>query len=396
MKILLISDNYPPENNALSNRAYANSRYLSKHHDVSVLTCFPNYPFGKIFKNYNQKKIILKEEKENIKIFRIKTYIAKKNNGILSFLDYLSFGINSFLFSFFLKKDLIIASSPPLPVAFFSLLASKITFTKNILEIRDIWSDSIYELGISRNLLSIKILKLIELICYKLADKIFCVTETMRQKIISHGINPDKILIRPNGYIKLKNNFKKSNLELHFARHKNYTNFTFIGTIGESQDFQILLDISIFLKNEKIIFNIIGEGSRFLWLKENIKKRNIKNIFLFSQKKYNNNLTIYKDIDYFFSFLKKIKIFESVIPSKIYDHIYQKKITLFYGPKGEASKMINTNKFGFSTHNQAELLNKIRFLNSNKNKIVFPRSNTYYFSREHVALNMIKDINKMQ
>ena len=41
MKILLISDNYPPENNALSNRAYANSRYLSKHHDVSVLTCFP-------------------------------------------------------------------------------------------------------------------------------------------------------------------------------------------------------------------------------------------------------------------------------------------------------------------------------------------------------------------
>ena len=156
MKILLISDNYPPENNALSNRAYANAHYFSKYHDVSVLTCFPNYPFGKIFKNYNKKKIILKEEEENIKIFRIKTFITKKNNGILSFFDYLSFGVNSFFFSFFLKKDLIIASSPPLPVAFFSILASKITFTKNILEVRDIWSDSIYELGISRNLISIK------------------------------------------------------------------------------------------------------------------------------------------------------------------------------------------------------------------------------------------------
>lgn len=395
MKILLISDNYPPENNALSNRAYANAHYFSKYHDVSVLTCFPNYPFGKIFKNYNKKKIILKEEEENIKIFRIKTFITKKNNGILSFFDYLSFGVNSFFFSFFLKKDLIIASSPPLPVAFFSILASKITFTKNILEVRDIWSDSIYELGISRNLISIKILKFIEFISYKLANKIFCVTETMRQKIISLGINPNKILIRPNGYIKLKNNFKKSSLELHFSKYKNYTNFTFIGTIGESQDFNILLDISVFLKNEKIIFNIIGEGSRFQWLKENIKKRNIKNIFLFNQKKY-NNLTIYKDVDYFFSFLKKIKIFKSVIPSKIYDHIYQKKVTLFYGPKGEASKMINANKFGYSTHNQAELLNKIRFLNSNKNKIVFPRSNTNSFSREHVALNMIEDINKIQ
>ena len=342
-----------------------------------------------------KKKIILKEEEENIKIFRIKTFIAKKNNGILSFFDYLSFGVNSFFFSFFLKKDLIIASSPPLPVAFFSILASKITFTKNILEVRDIWSDSIYELGISRNLITIKILKFIEFISYKLANKIFCVTETMRQKIISLGINPNKILIRPNGYIKLKNNFKKSSLELHFSKYKNYTNFTFIGTIGESQDFNILLDISVFLKNEKIIFNIIGEGSRFQWLKENIKKRNIKNIFLFNQKKY-NNLTIYKDVDYFFSFLKKIKIFKSVIPSKIYDHIYQKKVTLFYGPKGEASKMINANKFGYSTHNQAELLNKIRFLNSNKNKIVFPRSNTNSFSREHVALNMIEDINKIQ
>ena len=58
--------------------------------------------------------------------------------------------------------------------------------------------------------------------------------------------------------------------------------------------------------------------------------------------------------------------------------------------------MINANKVGYSTHNQAGLLSKIRFLNSNKKTIIFPRSNTCNFSREHVLLDIIKDINAIQ
>ncbi len=56
MKILFITDNFPPEKNALANRSFINSKILSKDFDTTVITCFPNYPYGKIFKGFKKKK----------------------------------------------------------------------------------------------------------------------------------------------------------------------------------------------------------------------------------------------------------------------------------------------------------------------------------------------------
>lgn len=393
MKILIISDNYPPEKNALANRAFAISNYLSKFYETTVLTCFPNYPYGKICNKYKTNNFYKKEIFNNVSIIRLKSYIAKKNNGILNFLDYLSFGINSFIYSIFKKKDLIIASSPPLPVAFFSILVSRITFTPCILEIRDIWSDSILELEITKSQLIIFFLRLIEKLSYLMANKIYCVTDTMKKILISRGVNSNKIFIRPNGYIKKDYQFRKSRIIRHFAKFKKYTNFTFIGTVGESQDFETLIEIAKFFKNKNIIFNIIGSGSKFEWLKKKIQDQKLNNVFLFKQIENSNNYEIYKNINYFFSFLKQIKVFESVIPSKLYDNIYHKKFTLFFGPKGEASNFLRKNHLGFPVHNKAGLINKIKFLE--KSKISFPITNTQKFSRNFVSSKIIEDISEL-
>ena len=47
MKILLITDNYFPEANALANRSTSHAKFWSKKDKVFVITCFPNHPMGK-------------------------------------------------------------------------------------------------------------------------------------------------------------------------------------------------------------------------------------------------------------------------------------------------------------------------------------------------------------
>ena len=78
MKILLISDNYYPEVNALSNRSTEHSKFWSQNEEVVVLTCFPNHPTGKIFCKYKKKKIYSREVYKNLTVIRVWSYIAKK------------------------------------------------------------------------------------------------------------------------------------------------------------------------------------------------------------------------------------------------------------------------------------------------------------------------------
>ena len=53
MHILFLTDNYPPESNAPATRTYEHVReWVKKGHKVTVITCAPNFPEGKVFDGY--------------------------------------------------------------------------------------------------------------------------------------------------------------------------------------------------------------------------------------------------------------------------------------------------------------------------------------------------------
>ena len=56
MHILFLTDNFPPEGNALAARTFENAReWVSNGHKVTVITCVPNFPEGKVFEGYKNK-----------------------------------------------------------------------------------------------------------------------------------------------------------------------------------------------------------------------------------------------------------------------------------------------------------------------------------------------------
>ena len=81
MKILFISENFPPESNAPANRTYEHACYwVSWGHEVTVITSAPNFPEGKLFDGYSNDWYRI-EYMDGIRVVRVKTYISA-NKGI--------------------------------------------------------------------------------------------------------------------------------------------------------------------------------------------------------------------------------------------------------------------------------------------------------------------------
>ncbi|WP_075506004.1 glycosyltransferase family 4 protein [Candidatus Pelagibacter communis] len=392
MNLIFISDNYPPEQNALAQRASSHIEIWKKKINIDLITCFPNYPYGKIFSGY-KKKFFQKKIEKNLTIHRIWSFIAKKDNSFLNFFDYASFGISSFFYCLNKKSDIILCSSPPMPVAFFAILLSKIKKTKIVIEIRDLWVDSIVDLKLTKNFFIISILKKMENFVIKNSNLIICVTENMKLKI-KKSFPKKRVLLRTNGYQEKKLKTKTFNhIFKHFKKNKSKINFTYLGTIGLSQDFDKIFNFCKKLDKSKFFFNFIGTGSEINSLKKKIREEKLPNFYIFELENPIIDKRIYDYVDYGLSSLKNIKTFKKVVPSKIYEYIFYKKKIIFFGPNGETSKLIQKLNIGH-VFTPRRKINRIQF--NKKPKFKLNNQIIKSFSRKLIAKKILNDLQKLK
>jgi hypothetical protein len=71
MRILFLTDNFPPEVNAPASRTYEHCRYWSSQgHEVTVVTCAPNFPKGRVFDGY-RNSLWSTEHMDGIRVIRV-------------------------------------------------------------------------------------------------------------------------------------------------------------------------------------------------------------------------------------------------------------------------------------------------------------------------------------
>ena len=151
MKILFLTDNFPPEVNAPASRTYEHCREWKKSGaEVTVITCVPNFPKGKVYDGY-KNKLYQTEVMDGIKVVRVWTYMVPNKGFFKRTLDYISFSVSSFIAGLFQKADVIIATSPH----FFTALSGRtLKFWKRtpwIMEVRDLWPEEIKTAGVMKD-----------------------------------------------------------------------------------------------------------------------------------------------------------------------------------------------------------------------------------------------------
>ena len=96
MKILFLTDNFPPEVNAPASRTFDHCREWAKNGDeVTVITCAPNFPQGKVYPGY-KNKFWQEERIEGIRVIRVWSYIVANKGFLKRTLDFISYSVSSF------------------------------------------------------------------------------------------------------------------------------------------------------------------------------------------------------------------------------------------------------------------------------------------------------------
>ncbi len=340
MKILFLTDNFPPESNAPATRTYEHCQeWLKKGAEVTVITGVPNYPQGKIFRGY-KNKLWQKEMVDGIRVIRVWTYVTPNRGLFRRILDYMSFCISSFLASLFLKTDIIIATSPQLFTAVAGYSASLFKRKPWILEIRDLWPESIKAVDAMEESLLLKLLDQIVLFLYRKADRVVVVTDAFKERINKCGVPNERIHVIKNGVHLEKFQLSGKDEKLIKQHHlENKFVVAYIGTHGMAHNLDFILECASKVTNPKIHFLFVGDGAMKKRLLEKVKKLALANVTMLDPVMKSEVPRHISVADVSLIPLKKRDTFKKVLPSKIFENAAMQKPILL-GVEGEAKAVI--------------------------------------------------------
>ena len=368
MKILFITDNFPPEVNAPATRTFEHCKeWVKKGDEVTVITCAPNFPKGKVYEGY-KNKLYQKEEIEGIKVIRVWSYISANEGFAKRIIDFLSFAFMAFWVGLFKKTDVIIATSPQFFTTWTAETLATLKRKPWVFELRDIWPESIRAVGaISGDSKIFKFLEKLELRLYKRASRVISVTESFKRNLIERGIDGEKVKVVLNGanlerFSKMKKDaalVEKYNLEGKFV-------VGYVGTHGMAHKLDFILN-SWPKGNPNFHLILMGDGAEKSKLVELAKTLNIPNIsFIPSMLK--EDVPAYLSLmDVSLVPLKKSDLFKTVIPSKIFENSAM-QIPILLGVEGESADIIQKYNAGlcFEPENKEDFLTQLNLLKDDK------------------------------
>lgn len=348
MKILFLTDNFYPEVNAPANRTYEHCReWVKSGANVTVITCVPNFPKGEVFAGY-KNKLYQTEYIDGIKVVRVWSYITANEGTVKRILDYISFAVMAFFTSLFYKSDIIIATSPQFFTAIAGAFSSIFKRKPWMMEVRDIWPESIVAVGAIKNNRIIHFLEKIEKWLYHRANKIVVVTDSFKLDIIKKGLNEDKIEVIKNGVNLDKfTPIPKNKKILQDLGLDNKFVIAYFGTHGMAHKLDFILKSAVHVKDAEIHFLLIGDGAErenLCQLKNSLKITNVTMLPSVPKDEIQDYISV---IDVALVNLKKSDTFKSVIPSKIFENAAMGKPILL-GVEGESKQIVESYKAGLS------------------------------------------------
>jgi glycosyltransferase involved in cell wall biosynthesis len=267
-----------------------------------------------------------------------------------------------------------------------------------IMEVRDLWPDSIKAVGAMKESVVLKYFSKEEKWCYSSAKKIVVVTNSFKREIAKKGIPEDKIFVIKNG----------ANTELFKPREKSQELLRklglegkrvlgYVGTLGMAHKIDFLIDCVKGLDDYALM--ILGNGAEKENIQQKIESEGIKNVVLLDSVSKNEVAEYIALQDAALVNLRKSSLFTTVIPSKIFETASM-RIPIMLGVDGEAREMVE--EFGaglfYEPENREDFLEKLNTLFSSpevyKNCCDGGEKLAAAYDRKRLAAEMLEIISK--
>ena len=397
MHILFLTDNFPPEVNAPASRTYEHCReWVKAGHRVTVITCAPNFPKGKVFDGY-RNRLFQRERMDGIEVIRVWTYITANEGFLRRILDYLSFMLSAVLASPAVRDvDVIVGTSPQFFTACAAYVVSRMKGVPYVFELRDLWPESIKAVGAMKNERVLRLLERLEMFLYARSAAVVSVTNSFKRVLIRRGIDARKIHVVTNGVdvSQFTPRPKDTELTRTLGLEGKFV-AGYIGTHGMAHALETLLEAADRLRDSDIVFLFLGDGARKQVLCQMAAERRLENVRFVDSVPKGDVAKYWSLLDVSIIHLRKTDLFTTVIPSKLFECMGM-GIPVLHGVAGESAELVAEHGVGlpFEPEDAAGLCGALVRLRDRPDELKAFRANcapaALRFDRSFLAAEMLR------
>jgi len=354
MKILYISQYFPPEMGAPAARAAELARHWANDgHEVTVLTGFPNHPTGIVPQEYRRRlrRLVSRENVGGANLVRTWLLPLPNRKAYERTLNYSSFCASAAVTGLFLPRpDVIIATSPQLLVGLAGWWLARWKNVPFVFEVRDLWPESLAAVGMgSENSLLHRALGRIARFLYRHAQHIVVVTPAFRDYLVERiGIQPEKISVVENGVETdlFRPDRPDANLRRELGAEGKFV-VSYIGTMGMAHGLETLVEAAAQLQVSapQVLFVLVGEGADKERIIAMARTRSLTNLRFVDQQPREKIPAYICVSDACLVVLKRSEVFKTVIPTKMLEFMACARPVIL-GVDGQARKIIEQARAG--------------------------------------------------
>ncbi len=349
MKILFFTENFPPETNAAATRVFERAVYWARWgHEVTVITCAPNFPQGKVFDGYRNAWHQV-EDMSGIRVVRVKTFIAANQGVLRRSLDFLSFLVTGFVAGLFQPKpDVVVSTSPQFFAAMAGWAVGLCHRRPFVFELGDLWPNSISAVGAMKKGVLLSLMEKFELFLYRRSAAVAALTNAFKDNLVSRGIAAGKIHVVLNG-VDLSRYAPRPRDQALAEEWGIGGKFVvgYLGTHGMAHGLINVLDAAEKLSDEPdILFLFVGAGAEREMLMTEAARRKLTNVQFREAQPKERMPEIWSLCNVALIHLKDSPAFADVLPSKIFEAMGMGLPVLLVSPEGEASQLLGIRRAG--------------------------------------------------
>jgi glycosyltransferase involved in cell wall biosynthesis len=336
MRIVYLTQWFEPETHFFKGLKLARALQAAGH-EVTVLTGLPNYPTGRLYPGYRLKPI-QRERMEGVEVVRLPLYPSHDSSALRRSLNFLSFFLSAFAYLLMRRKrfDLAYVYHPPITVGLAAALAGLMRRLPFVLDVQDLWPDSLAATGMSGGPLLIWLVGRLCAFVQWRANAVIAQSEGIRQVLVSRGTPAERVVtIR---------NWADSESSL-YGRQAPLVPGRFVvvygGNLGRAQGLETVLEAAARLQRRRadILIRLYGDGVEAAALIRQAQTLGLRNLEIHAPIGKAQINEVFARADALLVHLAAHPLFSITLPSKIQAYLASGR-PIAAGLAGEAARLL--------------------------------------------------------
>jgi glycosyltransferase involved in cell wall biosynthesis len=347
--VVFVTQYFTPEVGATQTRIHEFARACARAgHRVTVLTEFPNHPHGRIPREY-RGRITSRESLDGFTVIRVWVWTRPEKTFWTRLAFYGSFFALATLRGLGLERpiDVVVATSPPLPVGLAGWLIARAGGARFVLDVRDLWPAAAEALGELRRPALLRLAARLERFLYRRAHRVTAVTRGFVRHVGRFVTDPGVVRLLPNGAA--TEVFHPARVDPDLRRRLGLEGrfvVTFAGLHGIAQGLGVVLEAAVLLRNRpEIVFCLIGEGPVKAGLVARAEALRLTNLRFLPAVPLTEITPYLTASDALLVPLRRDPVFDTFIPSKLFDFLACARPILLL-VNGEARELLDAASAG--------------------------------------------------